>query len=112
MDLSQLRDTFLSFLEKIPVIRAIIGILLVFFVPGYAWTLALFDKIKNVERIAISIGISIATVTLSILALNLFFHVKITGINALFTIIVITAIPLVIYLFKRLIKKRRGLEEG
>ncbi len=112
MDLGALKDSFLSFLNSIPVLRAIVGVIIVFFVPGFAWTLALFHKINNVERIALSIGISIATVTLSVLALNLIFQVKITGTNALITIIVITAIGLAVYLARRLIKRKSGTEEA
>lgn len=111
MDLGQIWETFFPFLDKVPAIRGIIGVIIVFFVPGFAWTLALFNKIKNVERIALSIGISIATVTLSVLALNLLFKVKITGTNALITIIVITVIGLAIYLVKRLIRRKSGTEE-
>jgi len=111
MDFSQLRDTFLPFLDKVPVLRAIVGSIIVFFVPGFAWTLALFSKINNIERIALSIGLSIASVTLSVLAVNLIFRVKITGTNALLIILVITVIPLGIYLVKRLLRRKTDTEE-
>jgi uncharacterized membrane protein len=111
MDLSQFWGTFLPFLDKVPALRGILGVIIVFFVPGFAWTLALFNKINNVERIALSIGISIATVTLSVLVLNLLFKVKITGTNALVTIIVITFIGLAIYLVKRLLRRKPRTEE-
>lgn len=111
MDFSQLRDGFLSFLNDIPFLRAILGGVIVFFVPGFAWTLALFSKINNIERIALSIGLSIASVTLSVLAVNLIFRVKITGTNALLIILVITVIPLGIYLVKRLLRRKTDTEE-
>jgi uncharacterized membrane protein len=111
MDFSQLRDTFLPFLDKVPVLRAIVGSIIVFFVPGFAWTLALFSKINNIERIGLSIGLSIASVTLSVIVLNLIFHVKITGTNALLIILVITVIPLGIYLVKRLLRRKTDTEE-
>jgi uncharacterized membrane protein len=82
MDLGTLRDSFLSFLDNIPVLRAIVGVIIVFFVPGFAWTLALFNK------------------------------VKITGTNALITIIVITVIGLAIYLVKRLLRRKSRTEEA
>ena len=103
MDFSLLWETFLPFLDKVPAIRGIIGVIIVFFVPGFAWTLALFRNINIAERIGLSIGISIATVTLSVLALNLLFDVAITGTNSLVTIVVITVIPLGIYLARRYI---------
>ena len=111
MDLGQIWESFLPFFDRVPAIRGIIGFIIVFFVPGFAWTLALFNKINNVERIALSVGISIATVTLSVLALNLFFKVKITGTNALITIIVITVIGLAIYLVKRYLRRKAETEE-
>jgi uncharacterized membrane protein len=112
MDLNRLWDTFLPFLDKVPAIRGIIGVIIVFFVPGFAWSLALFRSIKVVERIGISIGISIATVTLSVLALNLFFDINITGTNALVTIAIITIIPLGIYLARRYIKRKTEAVDG
>ena len=112
MDLSGFWETFLPFLDKVPAIRGILGAIIVFFVPGFAWTLALFRNINVAERIGISIGLSIATVTLSVLALNLFFGVKITGNNSLTTIAVITIIPLGIYLTRRyLIRKTEEADE-
>jgi len=111
MDLGQLRDSFLSFLNNIPVIRAIVGSILVFFLPGFAWTLALFNRINNIERFALSVGLSIASVTVSVLVINLLFKVRITGTNALIIILVITVIPLVIYLLKRL-RRRPDIEEA
>lgn len=106
MDFSLFWETFLPFLDKVPALRGIIGVITVFLVPGFAWTLALFNKINIAERIGLSIGISVATVTLSILALNLIFGVKITGTNALVTIAVITVIPLGIYLVKRYLSRK------
>jgi uncharacterized membrane protein len=110
MDWSEFREGFLSFLNGIPFLRAILGVIIVFFLPGFAWTLALFKKLKNVERIALSVGLSIALVTLSVLVVNLLFKVRITGTNALITILVVTVIPLVIYLIKR--RRSRNGEIG
>ncbi|OGO06482.1 MAG: hypothetical protein A2Y92_01495 [Chloroflexi bacterium RBG_13_57_8] len=83
------------------------GSVIVFFVPGFAWTLVLFHKINNVERIALSIGLSIAGVTLSVIVLNLLLQVRITGTNTLVTIGVITIVPLGVYLAKRLLRRSR-----
>jgi len=108
MDLSGL----LSFAEEIPVIRAILAVVLVFFLPGFAWTLVFFRKVNIIERIAISIGLSIASVTLSILVLNVLFGMRITGLNALITIIVITIIPAGIYIFRRYLARRSEASDG
>lgn len=107
MELGQLREDFLSFLNAVPVIRAIIGSIIVFLLPGFAWTLVLFNKINNIERFALSVGLSIASVTVSVLVINLLFKVRITGTNALIIIAVITVIPLVVYFFKKSRRKSK-----
>ena len=105
--LSPIRQIFefvLPFFERLPVIRALLGFILVFFLPGFAWTLVFFKQIKVVERIALSFGLSIAIVTLSILALNLLLGVSLTGLNSLLIIVVVTIIPILIYYLRKLIK--------
>ena len=90
------------------VIRAILGFALVFFLPGFAWTLVFFNgkQINLLERTALSFGLSIAIVTLSILALDRLIGVSITGFNAVLIILAITIIPVVTYCLKRYIKSR------
>lgn len=95
-------DFAISISDKVPVIRAVIGTLLVFIVPGFAWTLIFFKKdLQPIERMVLSFGLSIAMVTLSILFTNIVLHIRITGLNSLLTIIVITLIPLSIYYIQR-----------
>ena len=108
MDLSGL----LSFAEEIPVITAILGVILVFFLPGFAWTLVFFRKLTIIERIALSVGLSIASVTLSIIVLNVLFGMRISGVNALVTIIVITIIPVGIYFLRRYLARRSEVTDG
>lgn len=106
--LSPIRQIFefaFPFLERLSVIRALLGFILVFFLPGFAWTLVFFKQIKVVERIALSFGLSIAVVTLSILASNVLLGVSITGFNSLLVIVVITIIPILFYYLRRLIKR-------
>ena len=97
----QILQFILTFLDEISFLRATIGFILVFFLPGFAWTLVFFSRVSIVERIALSFGLSIALVTLSVLSLNVLFGIRIIGLNSLLTIIVITIIPLVIYYLKR-----------
>ena len=101
MDFSQLLASIIPFAERLPAIRAILGFILVFFLPGFAWTLVFFNRINIIERIALSVGLSVAAVTLSIIVLHVLFGVRITGTSSLLTIIVITIIALVLYLLKR-----------
>ncbi|TET66736.1 MAG: DUF1616 domain-containing protein [Dehalococcoidia bacterium] len=102
--IKQIFEFALPFLEKLPAIRAILGFILVFFLPGFAWTLVFFKNINIIERIALSFGLSIALVTLSILVLNVLIGVRITGLNSLLIIIVITIIPVAFYYLKRFVK--------
>ena len=111
--LSPIREIFglvLPFLERLFIIRAILGIILVFFLPGFAWTLVFFKgkQINVIERIALSFGLSIAVVTISILALNMLIGIRITGFNSLLIIIAVTIIPVVFYYLYRLISRHRG----
>ncbi|MFC1907296.1 DUF1616 domain-containing protein [Chloroflexota bacterium] len=102
-------DFSLPFLDSVPAIRGIFGFALVFFLPGFAWTLIFFDgrQINVLERLVLSIGLSIATVALSILAANRLFGLSITGTNSVLVILVITAIPTAWYYLKGIIGKRR-----
>jgi len=109
--LSPIREVFefaLSLLDSVPIIRGILGFVLVFFLPGFAWTLVFFKQIKLIERIALSFGLSIAIVTLSILALNLLFGIKITGLNSFLIILIVTIIPVACYYLKRPLKNKFG----
>ena len=95
-----------------PVVRIILGFILVFFLPGFVWSLVFFKKINILERVALSLGLSIALVTLAVLILNVLFHVKITGVNALITIGVMTVIAVIIYLIRRYVMRKSGASGG
>ena len=113
--LTPIRELFqfaLPFLERLPLIRALLGFIFVFFLPGFAWTLVFFKQVNVIERLALSFGLSIAVVTLSILSLNKLIGVGITGFNSALIIIVITIVPVVFYYLKRLIRGRRGFKSG
>jgi len=112
MDVNQLLQDIIPFIEGVPVIRAIFGAIIVFQLTGFAWTLVLFRKLSIIERIAISFGLSIATVTLSIAVLHLLFGTKITGADSLITILVITVIALGIYFLRRLRYRQSGVSYG
>jgi len=108
--IGQMFDFAIPLLERLPTVRAILGFTLVFFLPGFTWTLVFFEKLKVIERIALSFGLSIAVVTLSIIALNLLIGMRITGTNSLLTIVVITIIPIVFYYLKKLTNGRSSTE--
>ena len=98
------------FLERLPVIRAILGFLLVFFLPGFAWTLVLFERIHVIERVTLSFAFSIVFVTLSVFFMNRLLGMAITGFNSTMVITVITILPVGIYYLKRLIRRGKNDE--
>ena len=95
-----------SIFEAVPGFRALLGIILVFFLPGFAWTLVFFRGINVLERAALSIGLSIAIVALSILVLHKVAGITVTGLNSVIIIIMVTIIPLAIYYLNRFMGNR------
>ncbi|MFH1003409.1 MAG: DUF1616 domain-containing protein [Chloroflexota bacterium] len=88
-----------SLVGSLSILRAVLGFALVFWLPGFAWTLVFFrgKALTIVERLALSFGLSIALVTLSILALNMLVGMAINGFNAVLVIVFITFVPLAYY---------------
>lgn len=107
MDFSQLFEAIMPFAERLPVIRAVLGFILVFFLPGFAWTFVFFKRVNIIERVALSFGLSIAAVTLSIIVLHVLLGIRITGANSLLIILVIIIIALVVYTLKRLVTREK-----
>ena len=105
-------SSLIPFAERLPIIRAILAFLLVFFVPGFAWTLVFFSRLNILERIALSFGLSIAAVTLSVLVLHILFGMRINGANALLTIIVITVVAIAVYLLKKFLRRQSEDSNG
>jgi uncharacterized membrane protein len=93
---------FFSFFESLTVVRGILSFILVFIIPGFAWTLVFFRQVNVLERIALSFGLSIAVVTLSIFVLNQLFGIRITGLNSVLIITVITVVPIAVDYLNRL----------
>ena len=113
MDFNEALDFVVPFAERLPVLRGIIGFIVVFFLPGFAWTFVFFNRVSVIERIVLSMGLSIAIVTMSVLVLHLLFGLKITGGNSLIVIVIIIAAAAVTYFIKKSLSKRlkRSVEE-
>jgi len=108
--LSPVRGVFefiFPFLERVAVLRAILGFILVFFLPGFAWTFIFFKKISVIERVTLSFALSIAIVTLSILLLNVIFGMRITGFNSVLVIILVIIVPVVVYYLNKYIRRKK-----
>ena len=101
----ELIGSVLPLFERLPLIRWVLGFILVFFLPGFAWTLLFFKQINIVERVVISFGLSIALVTLSLILVNRA-GVSISGFNSLLIIILLIVLPLAVYSFNRFIRRR------
>jgi len=106
VDFNELLDFVVPFAERLPVLRGIIGFIVVFFLPGFAWTFVFFNRISVIERIVLSMGLSIAIVTMSVLVLSLLLGMKITGGNSLVVIAVIIVAAVATYLIKKYITRR------
>lgn len=104
----QITNFLLPFLDGMPAVRALLGLAVVFFLPGFAWTLIFFKKINLLERSVLSLGLSIAVVTLSILALNLLLGISINGLNSLLIIVVVTIIPVILHYLKKTLSRNQG----
>ena len=103
----ELVGLILPFFEHVPVIRAILGLILVFFLPGFAWTLVFFRELDVIERVTLSLALSIVVVTLSILLASRL-GMRITGLNSTLVIIIVTILPALIYFLNNRIRRRKG----
>ncbi len=101
--LRDLFDAVVPYIDDVPGLRAVLAVGLMFFLPGFAWSLIFFEgkQVNALERGVLSVGLSIALVTLSMFALNLVFGVKVTGFNAVLDILIVTLIALLFYYIKR-----------
>jgi uncharacterized membrane protein len=80
--------------------------------PGFAWTLVFFRKIKVLERVLLSFALSIVVVTLSLFFTNWLLKMEINGASAVVVIIVVTVIPVAVYFLRRLRGNGEGEEGG
>ena len=90
-------------MTMVEIIRAIFGGLLLLFMPGFAWSYVFFAR-KNIdwiERVALSFGLSIALVPLTVFCLNWLFHVRITVLNSCLIVGALTAIPAAYVLIRK-----------
>jgi len=108
--LGPIKDLFswaVPILDDMPIVRVIIGIILVLLAPGFAWTLILFKKITHLERLVLSFALSLALVTLSILGLNIATNMRVTGLSSLLIILLLIIVPLVVYFTQTYVCKRK-----
>lgn len=84
-------------------VRAVAGFVMVLFIPGYAATWALFPDDKEIdwiERIALSFGLSISLVVLTIFVLNYALKIPINLTSSVLTILFITLFSAGVYYYR------------
>ena len=89
-------------MDILEILRLLFGGIFILFVPGFAWSFVFLKKRESdwIERVALSFGLSIALVPLTVFWLNWLFHVKITVLNTSLIVCGLTVIPAV-YTFAR-----------
>ncbi|HEX54898.1 MAG: hypothetical protein DRO94_05020 [Candidatus Altiarchaeales archaeon] len=95
-------------------LRIIFGFALTLFIPGFAMTLVIFPRIGLIERMAFSSVLSICTVMLTALFLDLVLGIDITASNMVIALLSITALFLVIWVImnrKLIIENLKRIKE-
>jgi len=90
--------------------RVILGYLLLLFIPGYAVSWALYprrDQIRSIERIAYSCILSVATVILTVLVIDLLFGMDTTPLNIVLPLLAITLIATMFWVLQNLYGQSR-----
>jgi uncharacterized membrane protein len=97
-------DFVSSFLEIVLFLyRAIFGLLLIFFIPGYVFTWAIYTRKEDltfIVRIALSCVLSIAIAMLSTLFLDNVMGIDTTGLNITITLVILTLYLGFLYYFR------------
>jgi len=90
-------------MDVLEVLRLFFGGIFILFVPGFAWSYVFFAR-KNIdwiERVALSFGLSIALVPLTVFWFNWLFQLKITLLNTCLVVCGLIAIPVLYILITR-----------
>ncbi len=87
-----------------------IGIVVPFFLPGFAWSFAILGNrnVWSLERVVVSIGLSITIVPLTLLLLNLLFGVGVTLLSVSIVIAVLIALAGAAKLIRTRLRQRPG----
>jgi len=97
-------------MSTLEILRAIFGGAFLLFLPGFAWSYFFFKKgrINHIERIGISIGLSIAVVCLSLFLMNKALGFEINLLNCTVVVLVLTVFPVIVATLRARLKKSRG----
>ncbi len=76
--------------------RAILGMVYVLFLPGYVVVRLFFNEVDWIEKAALSMGLSIALVILSVMFSNMLLKIPITPLTNFFVILTVMIITILI----------------
>jgi uncharacterized membrane protein len=94
------------------IVGVVISTILIYLLPGFVWTYVIFDKkqllvgdepsvvIKALERIALSIGLSLVLVPLTTFVLNIFVTLSPSVLNTLLISLLPTVIGVILYFLR------------
>jgi len=82
-------------------LRAILGLIYVLFLPGYVVVRCFFKEVDWIEKAALSFGLSIALVILSVMFSNMLFKIPITAITNFLVILVVMIITIVVKIYQK-----------
>ena len=91
--------------------RVVFGLIFLFFVPGYAITLALFprkDELTTIERIGFAGVLSIVADILTTLFIDLVLGIPTTGLNIFLALLTLTVVMLVVWRVEVYLLKKWG----
>lgn len=77
-------------------LRAILGLTYVLFLPGYVVVRCFFKEVDWIEKTALSFGLSIALVILSVMFSNMLFKIPITALTNFFVILAVIIITVLV----------------
>lgn len=88
--------------ETYEIARIVLGLAFVLFVPGFVWSYVFFSRgeIDLIERIALSFGLSIVLIPLTVFWLNWLLHIPINLVNVTIVVAVLTVIPIIHFYLK------------
>lgn len=90
------------------VVWGLVSLALLFLLPGYCLSKVFFPRgeTSRIERIALSLGLSVTAVPATVLALNYLLNIKITAESVMASILLIVLPSIVIYIVELLVLKR------
>lgn len=96
------------------VLRVIFGFILVLFIPGFALTWALFphrDDLSDIERLAYTFVLSILSVMLGVLFMDVKLGLEVTPINIVLVIIFIVLFSVFGYIIQAILIERGTIQK-